>query len=339
MSLSPVSLRNRAGAMTAALAILFASSLSAAPDFYLRQNDHLYFCGAAKDEQRLDLPFLETYITTRFNTLEILFDSLGARHSGGRAVLLALPSGNISRVPDCGTAEVSRFRQIAALNFGEGGSTGTDGATRPSSLGLPSGPLTEFSLGHGISSDKPAFTAAAQLLGQWNAPAMVTSVDIDARGGSLTALNTTVRELIRGRYVGWTQDDQALPLPKEYAAELGRHGMSAQTLDLEFLRVTGLPEEKYALTIDGDNIQTFAREELEAGINLALLSTPMTRQAAQVLASLLEDFAMQFREAPQSGELRETAAPERSREEIISQLRLRASPRTHDYELQPVGGS
>jgi hypothetical protein len=330
MSLSPVSLRNRAGAMTAALAILFASSLSAAPDFYLRQNDHLYFCGAAKDEQRLDLPFLETYITTRFNTLEILFDSLGARHSGGQAVLLALPSGNISRVPDCGTAEVSQFRQIAALNFGE----------RPSSQGLlPSGSLTEFSLGHGISSDKPAFTAAAQLLGQWNAPAMVTSVDIDARGGSLTALNTTVRELIRGRYVGWTQDDQALPLPKEYAAELGRHGMSAQTLDLEFLRVTGLPEEKYALTIDGDNIQTFAREELEAGINLALLSTPMTRQAAQVLASLLEDFAMQFREAPQSGELRETAAPERSREEIISQLRLRASPRTHDYELQPVGGS
>jgi hypothetical protein len=37
--------------------------------------------------------------------------------------------------------------------------------------------------------------------------------------------------------------------------------------------------------------------------------------------------------------LREATASERTREEIILQLRMRASPRTHDYELQPVGGS
>jgi hypothetical protein len=52
--------------------------------------------------------------------------------------------------------------------------------------------------------------------------------------------------------------------------------------DREMLRVTGLTAANYALKINGHAVGTFSREDLGAGVNLALLDTPMTQQAAQV---------------------------------------------------------
>ena len=55
-----------------------------------------------------------------------------------------------------------------------------------------------------------------------------------------------------------------------------------QQLDREMLRVTGLPAGRYTLSIDGDPVDTFSPEALEAGINLADYGTPMFHQAQRV---------------------------------------------------------
>ena len=64
--------------------------------------------------------------------------------------------------------------------------------------------------------------AAVGLLKAWNAPALVTEVEIDALGKRVVrSENTTVRELESERVVSWTEDDRALPLPTELTRDGG----------------------------------------------------------------------------------------------------------------------
>jgi len=129
---------------------------------------------------------------------------------------------------------------------------------------------------------------AETLLKGWHAPALVSSVTLDARGGLVTdARNIDVGhvEQTDGGWK-WTELEDALPLP------LSRSNASqALLLDLtdiqrqlnqETLRVTGLPAGRYALTIDGDPVDTFSPDTLEGGINLADYATPMFHQAQRV---------------------------------------------------------
>ena len=53
-------------------------------------------------------------------------------------------------------------------------------------------------------------------------------------------------------------------------------------LNQETLRVTGLAPGRYALSIDGNLVDTFPPEVLESGINLADYPTPMFHQAQSV---------------------------------------------------------
>jgi hypothetical protein len=48
------------------------------------------------------------------------------------------------------------------------------------------------------------------------------------------------------------------------------------------LRVTGLAQGRYKLTIDGNIAGTWSEKELTDGVNLAVLDTPMARQSADV---------------------------------------------------------
>src|SRR3954451_23767323 len=48
--------------------------LSAQGDVYLQRGDRVLFCGASKDQRRLDLTFLQTYVATRFPQSEIRID-------------------------------------------------------------------------------------------------------------------------------------------------------------------------------------------------------------------------------------------------------------------------
>ncbi len=133
---------------------------------------------------------------------------------------------------------------------------------------------------------------ADALLKSWNAPAIVTSVTIDADKATVsTADNTEVAQLKKTKKDGaltWIQNDRALPLPLPSAASdpITALALKSSTviddLDQQVLRVTALKPGNYELRIDDRAIDTFTAEELQKGVNLALLETPMLAQARLV---------------------------------------------------------
>ena len=139
---------------------------------------------------------------------------------------------------------------------------------------------------------------AACLLKAWGATPLVTAVQIDAAAGQIgKAQNTTVTGLTAGKTISWTQKDGALPMPVDMRASVMPQALrrAAATVDLalkasdfmetlnqQTLSVRGLPGVRYTLKINGTTTGSFSREELEKGLNLAALATPMTEQAAAV---------------------------------------------------------
>jgi lysophospholipase L1-like esterase len=129
---------------------------------------------------------------------------------------------------------------------------------------------------------------AETLLKGWNAPALVSSVTLDARAGKLSeALNATVDQIERGKdTLRWTATEKSLPLPfnrdNVNEALLLQISDIQQQLNREPLRVTGLDAGQYNLTIDENSIGTFSADDLQKGINLADYKTPMFSQAQRV---------------------------------------------------------
>jgi hypothetical protein len=195
-----------------------------------------------------------------------------------------------------------------------------------------------------------ALLTAQAILQAWRAPALVSAVEIDALRGAVTrADNTTVRELENGRVVAWTEDDQALPVPVDIMDPAVLLAMQAadfaRRLDSQTLRIRGMAAERYALTIDGEKIGTFHRDQLDAGLNLATLRTPMWKQAMAVLALIRQHDGMRAERRRLMG----TPADERREEwrsaiealdaseaALVEEQQKKAKAGTHDYELQPV---
>lgn len=134
---------------------------------------------------------------------------------------------------------------------------------------------------------------AEALLRAWGAPAIVTAVEIDAASGQAArADNTKVSNVQTGKTITWTQQDRALPFPIDVTdpamALVVRSSDVIEALDQQPLRVRGLAAARYSLTIDGQTVGTFSKEDLAAGINLATQPTPMRQQAANVHALTLK---------------------------------------------------
>jgi hypothetical protein len=128
----------------------------------------------------------------------------------------------------------------------------------------------------------------AALLRAWNAPALVTRVDIDAATRRVVvAENTEVTGLsARGDGLAWTQLDRALPLPLSFedadVALAQKAGAAIEGLDEEPLVVTGLAAGRFELKIDGQGVGAFSDAELAKGVNLARYGTPMRSQGYSV---------------------------------------------------------
>ncbi len=128
---------------------------------------------------------------------------------------------------------------------------------------------------------------AAALLKAWNAPAIVSSAELDASRGALKGETTSAISGFEhaGGAVRRKQLDAALPMPldlKDPAVALALRSSDFVELDRQMLRVSGLTAPSYRLRIDGTDAGTFSREQLAAGVNLAAMDTPMLRQALAV---------------------------------------------------------
>jgi len=128
----------------------------------------------------------------------------------------------------------------------------------------------------------------AALLRAWNAPALVSRVEIDAAEAEVVSAEnaaTSGLEVAEGR-LRWTQHDRALPLPMNFddaeVALAEAAGAGIEALDQQPLVVRGLAPGRYELKIDGEAVATFDDAELAAGVNLAAHGTPMRWQAYTV---------------------------------------------------------
>jgi predicted GH43/DUF377 family glycosyl hydrolase/lysophospholipase L1-like esterase len=190
---------------------------------------------------------------------------------------------------------------------------------------------------------------AEALLKGWNAPALVSSVTIDARAlRASDAQNASVDQVAREKdALRWTETEKALPLPlirdnAIYALLLDLTDIQQQ-LNQEPLRVTGLDAGQYKLAIDDGTIGDFSADDLARGINLADYGTPMRAQAQRV-GWLVRDrdmthfihMRMLIRKAdtgakPDKGDIMD--AFEDQQEETIYET---AAPKPHVFRLSPA---
>ena len=192
---------------------------------------------------------------------------------------------------------------------------------------------------------------AESMLKIWQAPSLVTSVDINAGvKPTAEAVNTAVTGLTREKgkitaKVSWTQADKALPLPfppselDPVLALVLKYSDVVAALDQETLKVSALTAGSYDLVIDGRKIGSFTAAQLAGGINLATMDTPMLEQALLVAfdtekVNLLESQRFQI--------IRGTATPEQlataqaladAYPAAVARQRADAQPLTHHYEL------
>ena len=104
---------------------------------------------------------------------------------------------------------------------------------------------------------------AEALLKAWNAPALVSDVEIDARAGKASRSgNAEVSGIDNSNGVRWLERDRALPMPidwKDEAVTLAvRSSDFLAALDQETLRVSGLSDGSYVLKIDAETVGTFS---------------------------------------------------------------------------------
>jgi len=195
---------------------------------------------------------------------------------------------------------------------------------------------------------------AAELLKSWQAPALVSAVEIDAKAKKVAgAKGTKVSDLKTGDAISWTQLDEALPMPvdlKDPATALAVASSDfVETLNQQTLKVTGLNAGSYTLKIDEDEIGSFTSEQLGQGINLAILPTPMAKQAAQVHNLTLKHNNIHFQrwrqvqvplEKNDSPRVQKAVkdlmtAIDDEEAEIVKQQRAAAQPKRHQFQLVP----
>ena len=191
---------------------------------------------------------------------------------------------------------------------------------------------------------------AEALLKAWNAPALVSDVEIDAaRKEPVRRINAHISDLRAAKGVSWTEEDDALPMPIDQRDALValavRSSDVMDALNQEPLKVRGLAAGRYTLKIDGEPAGSFTAQELASGINLAGLPTPMARQAAEVHALTLRhnnlhstrwrqvQVPMEKDAAPHL--LKALDALDELEADVVREQRAAAQPRTHRYEVVP----
>jgi len=197
---------------------------------------------------------------------------------------------------------------------------------------------------------------AAALLDAWKAPALVSNVQLNVKGEANVEVekleNAKVKDLAQENGgLHWTQRDDSLPFPmdtKDKGIKLALDSSDVlNQLNRQTLRVKGLESDRFDLKIDGQEVGSFSKQELADGVNLATLSTPMSKQAAEVHAQTLLHNQIHFVRWRQiqvplskltSPFLDETLADlDRLEGEIVAKQRELAQPKEHRFQLTPKG--
>jgi lysophospholipase L1-like esterase len=126
------------------------------------------------------------------------------------------------------------------------------------------------------TSPAGALLMAHTILVGLHAPAIVSDLEIDAAEKKAGAATRCKTENVSGGAEGISFDrtDEALPLPvqKDWNPILPYLG-ELKDLNYYGLKVSGLKDGKYTLSLDGVNVGTYTSADLAAGVNLGNLET------------------------------------------------------------------
>ena len=192
---------------------------------------------------------------------------------------------------------------------------------------------------------------AEGLLKAWEAPALVSSVEIHTEAASsVKAEGAKISDLVIGDSISWTEEDAALPFPLNLDDPIVMLAMKSSdfvdALDRQVVKVGNLSAASYALKIDGKEIGKFTKEQLAEGINIAPMKTPMWEQAQQVLDLTRKHNDVHFTEwrmlpsemaksHPESYKAAQ-AGIDKLEAEIVKDQRAAAIPKPHKFELVPA---
>lgn len=193
---------------------------------------------------------------------------------------------------------------------------------------------------------------ASEILKNWNAPAIVAAVEINAQSGKIVREEKTkIANLKKSvKQISWTQTNESLPLPVDRSdktvALVLRFSDVVERLNQEILKITNLSAARYALLIDGARIGEFSTEELANGINLANFQTPMFKQA-QTVHELTEkhnrihftrwrEIQVPFEQEKSAEAAKVIIALDALEAELIKKQRLAAQPKPHQFELTAI---
>jgi len=191
---------------------------------------------------------------------------------------------------------------------------------------------------------------AEALLTAWNAPALVSVLELDAASGRVVkAENAKVDDLKGNGTVSWRQDDRALPMPIDLKNTVIALAVKAsdveQALNQQTLKVSGLAASKYALKIDGEDVADLSKEQLASGVNLAEFETPMYRQAKDVHELTLRHNDLHFQrwrslQVPYErrtypGLAKAIEGFDALEADVVAEQRSKAKPVPHRFELVP----
>lgn len=188
---------------------------------------------------------------------------------------------------------------------------------------------------------------AAALMRSWGVSPIVSNVQLDGASGKMTAsTNTEVADLaVASGKLQWTQTDNALPLPLPLDDARVQFVLGISDLaemDQQMLCVKNLPAVHYVLKIDDKKVDSFTRDQLSSGVNLALYSTPMESQAkgvdgieekrtrldeARFLLTIEDPKAADGADALQAIDAKDAA--------LVAEQRTAAQPKPHHFELSP----
>ncbi|PWT89050.1 MAG: hypothetical protein C5B56_07810 [Proteobacteria bacterium] len=343
----------------------------AGQDFYLQANDSVVFFSNADTAAPAWKSLVETFLLLRFPSLSIQFTDVTQDPNFDAATLRGRRAVVVASAEDAASPTFRGFyekvktsaaqRCLTVLRNGAGQEVGEPGALVvdvAAALEVVAGKVraTDPDLAATFISGIPpgharALLIAGAVLEAWHAPGLVSAVEIDGLRGAATRVErTTVRDMENGRVMAWTQDDEALPMAFDFmdqsvGAAIQASGLAVR-LNGQTLRIRGMAAERYTFTIDGERIGIFHRDQLDAGINLALLRTPMWKRAMAVLALTRkhEELRAKRRRFLEAGPEQRKSAEWRAAMEtldaeeaaLVEEQAEKAKAGTHDYELQPV---
>lgn len=312
----------------------------------------------------------ETEATDRtyFDGMRHIVDSIKAGAPGVRITLIEpSPYDDITRLPNFpgGYNEVLLSFSKWLANYAAANGLETADFNRPMTEMLRRADELDAQDAQKILPDRvhPGFSGhlvmAEQLIKAWGGRPEVSAVAIRVSGGNATVVSSEHARVSglanTANALQWTEVDDALPLPLAQAQTMWGVGPVALVLkssdftdavNQQPLRVSGLKPGVYTVKIDGAPVGTFNDGELGAGINLAILKTPMTEQAKQVYdltvshcdihnerwrtiqVPLAKDNLAETAPAMQSADALE-AAVIRKRQEIVQ-------PKPHHFEIVAV---